>query len=292
MTQSAAFTSRYIVVSPVKDEELYIERTIQSMLQQTVRPVQWLIVDDGSSDQTPAIIAKYTVDHDWIKSIRINRDAVRNLGVTEIRAFATGYESIRNIPHDYVVKMDCDLELPADYFERLIREMDADPELGVVSGLYRENSTGEWRPVKMPSYHAAGATKVVRLQCFRDIDGFVLDRGWDTIDEIRAQFKGWKTRHFDDVQFNHLKPEGSKAGSLSTCRFHGEIYYLTGGGLFFFLFKSLHRAISGSPFLIGGLAMFYGFVKASLSGQKRLVSDDESRFYQRMLNRRILKPLV
>ena len=109
MTQSSASTSRYLVVSPVKDEELYIERTIQSMLKQTLRPVQWLIVDDGSTDQTPAIIAKYTRDHDWIKSIRIDRDSVRNLGVTEIRAFATGYESIRNIPHDYVVKMDCDL---------------------------------------------------------------------------------------------------------------------------------------------------------------------------------------
>src|ERR1039457_7004628 len=97
---------RYAIVSPVKDEEKYVERTIRSVLGQTVRPVRWVIVDDGSRDRTPEIVASATRGIDWIDCVRIDRDGKRELGITEIRAFGVGYERLKDVPLDFIVKLD------------------------------------------------------------------------------------------------------------------------------------------------------------------------------------------
>jgi hypothetical protein len=144
----------------------------------------------------------------------------------------------------------------------------------------------------MPAYHAAGASKVVRRQCFEQIGGFVAAKGWDTVDEIRAGLRGWQTGHFDDIRFQHLKPEGMAMGTLHTQRFHGEIYYQTGGGALFLLLKAAHRIVSAGPPVLGGLAMLWGYLAALLSGQARLVSEDEARFYRALLNRRLTQPVT
>jgi biofilm PGA synthesis N-glycosyltransferase PgaC len=285
MTDSLA--TSYVIISPVKDEERYIEKTMQAVVRQTIRPAKWIIVDDGSRDRSPDIVQHYCSQYPWIQLIRIDRNSARNLGVTEIRAFAVGYELIKEIPHSFVVKMDCDLDLPPDYFECLLKTFQENPNQGIASGIYLESVAGVWTSVEMPAYHAAGATKVVRVECFREIGGFVLDRGWDTIDEIRAQMRGWETCHFSHIKFHHLKKEGSSAGNLSTCAFHGQIYYLTGGGFLFFLLKCLRRSFSGSPFLVGGPLMLYGYLKARISGIPRLVNDAEATFYRGMLNQRV-----
>ena len=106
----------------------------------------------------------------------------------------------------------------------------------------------------MPPYHAAGASKVVRRACFEAIGGFVARKGWDTVDEIRAGLRGWKTGHFPDIQFRHLKPEGVSMGALRPIA-STVIYYQTGGGFLFLLVKAAHRMVSPRPYVIGGLAM-------------------------------------
>jgi poly-beta-1,6-N-acetyl-D-glucosamine synthase len=125
-------------------------------------------------------------------------------------------------------------------------------------------------------------------RCFEDIGGFVRERGWDTVDEVRAQVKGWTTKHFPDLQFRHLKPEGSGIGSLRTSVMHGEVYFLTGGGVLFLLLKVAHRMVSGAPRVVGGLAMLFGYLRSRLSGRERLVSPAEARHYRRLLNQRLL----
>ena len=111
------------------------------------------------------------------------------------------------------------------------------PSLGIASGVYLEQEQGSWVAIEMPPYHAAGACKMMRSDVFRQIGGFVQSRGWDTVDEIRAQGLGWKTQHFEDLQFRHLKREGSGIGPVPTSVMHGEVYYLTGGGKLFFVLK-------------------------------------------------------
>jgi poly-beta-1,6-N-acetyl-D-glucosamine synthase len=281
----------YIVISPVKDEEKFIDHTISSVCQQTVRPTKWIIVDDGSSDRTPQIIEKACSKYDWIVNVRIARDSKRQLGSAEIRAFQLGYRFARDERCGFVVKLDGDLDLPKDYFERLLARFRQDERLGIASGVYLENNNGQWKPNKMPAYHAAGAAKMVRAECFRDIGGFPLSPGWDTADEIKAWARGWKTQHFPEIQFHHLKPEGSMQGA-ATHLLHGEVYYVCGGGKLFLLLKVIERMVFGKPLLLGGALLLCGYLRAAVTSRPKLVSGEEAKLYRELLDQRVTEHIT
>lgn len=279
--------STYLVITPVKDEEKHVEYTLQSMVRQSLKPVRWVIVDDGSNDRTAEIIERYAKNHSFIGLVRIPRGQDRQPGSAIVRAFNRGYEIAQNIDYDFIVKLDCDLSFEVDYFAELLAKMQSDPRLGIASGVYMEAPDEvTWREVEMPPYHAAGACKVIRRICFQEIGGFIPARGWDTVDEIRAMTRGWRTRHFRELKMKHLKPEGMGIGSLRTNFMHGEIYSLTGGSYWFFLFKVIHR-FTQRPFLVGGAALFWGYLRTQVSQKASLVTADEARFYRRLLNERV-----
>jgi poly-beta-1,6-N-acetyl-D-glucosamine synthase len=280
--------STYVIVTPVKDEAAHIGEMIKSVLSQTKRPDRWVIVDDGSTDKTPGIIATNVKGEDWITVLN-TKSTQRNLGSAEVIAFDKGLDTVQIDDFDYIVKLDGDVKLDPNYFQEILARMELDKGWGITSGVYREIHDGNWITIKMPSYHAAGASKVVRRECFKAISGFVAKKGWDTLDEIRAGLKGWKTGHFEDIVFAHLKPEGIAMGKLSTHRFHGEIYYQTGGGFLFLLVKGLHRMLCAKPFFIGGLVMILGYLESCITRKPRLVNDEEARFYSQMLARRLYK---
>ena len=282
---------RYILISPVKDEEKYVEATLRAVIGQSVQPSQWIIVDDASQDRTPEILQEYELQVPWIRVIRLERGSERQPGPRVISAFNAGFALVSDLEFDFIVKFDCDLCVPSDYFERLMERFRADTKLGIASGIYMEQTKEIWHPVSMPLYHAAGAAKMVRTQCFREIGGFVCSRGWDTVDEIKAQFNGWRTIHFEDLKFYHLKNEGSGIGAIRTNQMHGEIYYLTGGAKFFFLLKVLHRCVLGKPPFFAGASMLRGYVGAWFSRKPLLVSHEEAVFYRHLLNQRILRGL-
>lgn len=284
--------ANYIVVTPVKDEAKYIGRTLQSMSNQTVRPLRWVLVDDGSMDGTPGLISDYADRFEWISSIRLERQAARKLGSAEVRAFALGYESVQHLDHEYIVKLDADLSLPPDYFEQMLARFDANPRLGIASGIYLEEHGGKWKPVHLPSYHAAGAAKMLRTSCYKAIGGFQTLPGWDTADEIRAWVNGWETMHFPEVQLYHLKAEGAASGSLRTSYYHGKIYYVCGGGGLFFCMKVLHRVLTGKPFFLSGVMLLAGYGHSMLIRRPKLVTVHEERFYSRLLNRRLLHEIA
>lgn len=278
----------YILITPVRDEEKYIEETLRSVVNQTIQPSRWIIVDDGSTDRTPEIIAEYRKGIDWIEVLRIDRDTPRQPGSPVVNAFNHGYERIKETDFDFVVKLDCDLRFAPDYFENLLREFEKDPRLGIASGVYLEDHGKGWTPVEMPYYHTAGACKFMRKECFTQIDGFVVAKGWDTVDEIRAQMRGWRTRHFTELTMYHLKNEGSGIGFLSTNAMHGEIFYMTGGSKIFFVAKVLHRIFTGQPLFMGAVMLLYGYLKPLIQQKKRLVTYDEAEFYSKLLLSRLL----
>jgi biofilm PGA synthesis N-glycosyltransferase PgaC len=277
----------YFIISPVKDEANFIEETIKSVIRQSIKPLQWIIVDDGSKDGTIQVVESYCRNYGWIKLVELASVGKRQPGSGVIKAFNVGYELIKDQTFDIIVKMDCDLKFPDDYFEKIISKFQENEKLGIASGIYLEKHDNEWIPISMPDYHAAGATKVIRKKCFDEIGGFIPQRSWDTIDEIRAQMKGWETGHFTDIEFYHLKHEGSGIGMLRTNVMLGEIYYLTGGGLLFFFLKFINKMIWGKPFLLAGLMMLFGFLEPSLSGKKRMANEEEAAFYRKLLNQRI-----
>jgi glycosyltransferase involved in cell wall biosynthesis len=282
----------YVVISPARDEQQHIRATLDSMLAQTHKPLRWIIIDDGSIDGTAEIVEEYCRRTEWISLIRRQRAEKRQPGSPVIRAFHAGLELARKERFDLVVKLDCDLRIPPHYFEDLLSRFQQDAHLGIASGVYREEQNGGWEKVPMPEYHAAGACKVVRTRCFEEIGGFLAVSGWDTIDEIRAQGRGWRTRHFTDLTFDHLRPEGSARGQLYTSRFHGEVYYLSGGPWTFFLLKVAHRIITGNPPVLAGAMLFIGYLKPALLRRERLVSRGEAKLYRQALNLRMRNALA
>ena len=277
----------YAIVSPVKDEEKHVERTIRSVLSQTARPVRWIIVDDGSRDRTPQIVEDTIRGIDWIHLLRIHRDGKRELGITEIRAFSAGYELLKDVPHDFVVKLDCDVELQPEYFQRMLERFANNRRLGIASGAFLEQHEGKWVFIRMPGYHASGASKMVRAECFRQIGGFVHRKGWDTIDEIRARALGWGTERFQDLTFLHLKREGSASGFVYSNLLEGEIDYMTGSSQPFFILKALHRMVTRRPRIAAGMVLLWGFLKPLLRRSPRLVTSAEADAYRRLLNDRL-----
>jgi len=283
---------RYVVVSPVKDEVAFVGRTIESICRQTVRPSRWVIVDDGSTDGTREIIERAAAACPWIRVLRLDSSTPRETGSRVIRNFHAGYASLSDDAFDFVVKLDCDLEIPPDYFESLLRRFRAEPRLGIASGIYLEQRDGQWVPREMPPYHTAGAMKMLRAQCYREIGGFVAAAGWDAVDEIKALVRGWTTRHFTDLRVLHLKDEGSGVGFRRMSRMSGEIHYLTGGGALFFFVKALHRLLFGRPLVVGSLAMISGYLGCLVRRPQKLVNTEEARYYRRMLNRRMFGDLI
>src|SRR5271157_2304058 len=186
MMYESQVVGNYVIVSPVKDEEKYIETTIKSVIGQTVRPSSWIIVDDGSRDRTSGIVRKYCQRYSWIHFVRIDRGAEKQVGSAEVSAFVLGYKQVE-ADHEFVVKLDGDLDLPEDYFAGLIARFREDETLGIASGLFLEQKGKRWVLCRLPDYHAVGASKMVRIECYRQIGGFILEPGWDTVDEIRAR---------------------------------------------------------------------------------------------------------
>jgi biofilm PGA synthesis N-glycosyltransferase PgaC len=278
---------RYAIISPMKDEEAYAAQTIESVLAQTVRPIRWVLVDDASRDRTHEITSGYANQNDWIIQERIERDPIRNPGPAVVVAFNAGLKHLDGVDYDFLVKLDMDLILPPDYFENLLARFEKDKKLGIASGVYLEFSDNQWSAIQMPAYHAAGASKVMRRQCFEGIGGYCTDVGWDTIDEIRARARGWNTRHFDDLQFKHLRPEGRGVGLLRNCRKLGVAHYLMGGGFIFLLFKIPYRMLTAKPRILGGLAMLWGYLSCIFSGRRPLVTEEEGMFYRDLLHSRL-----
>jgi glycosyltransferase involved in cell wall biosynthesis len=256
---------RYVLVTPCRNEAAFARRTLESVVAQTVRPALWVIVDDGSSDATPAILAEYAERYDFIRVVRRQDRGKRSVGPGVIEAFYSGLETVALGEFDYLCKLDLDLDLPPRYFELLMRRMEADPRLGTCSGKpYYHATDGRLVSEYCGDETSIGASKFYRVECFRAIGGFVRQVAWDGIDCHRCRMLGWLARSWDDpeLRFLHLRPMGSsESGILSGRVRHGRGQYYLGTGLAYMTASALYRMLR-PPLVIGGLAMWWGYVSS------------------------------
>ncbi len=263
---------RYVIISPCRDEAKFMRRTLESVLQQSVLPTRWIIVDDGSSDETPSILAEYAEQYDFIEIIRRNDRGGRALGVGVIEAFYTGWEAIDVRDYDYICKLDLDLELPHRYFEILIERMEENPRIGTCSGKpYFQTVRATMVSEACGDETSVGMTKFYRVACFLDIGGFVPQVMWDGIDCHRCRMQGWIACSWDEpeLQFVHLRPMGSSQHGIWTGRKrHGFGQYFMGSSLTYMTASALYR-ITRRPFVVGGVGMWWGYVSSMVAGRAR-----------------------
>ncbi|GGA59953.1 glycosyl transferase family 2 [Edaphobacter acidisoli] len=267
---------QYIVISPVRNEAEYLETTIRDMARQTVKPLRWILVNDGSTDSTPKIADRWASEYRWIVAVHLHSQKRDVSGAThegqqergrrareakEIIAFYEGYATLANVEWDFLVKLDGDVGLQPDYFERCFQEFERDPKLGIGGGDICNFIDGEWRVEENPRFHVRGATKIYRRACWDDIGGVERGAGWDTLDEVKANMKGWSTRSFPGLQVAHYRYTGAANGSWQNAVKKGEWNYISGYHPLFMAMKCVKR-IAQKPLVTGSAGLLCGYLLA------------------------------
>jgi biofilm PGA synthesis N-glycosyltransferase PgaC len=269
------------VITPCRDEAAFARRTLESVVAQSIRPALWVIVDDGSSDATPAILAEYAARFDFIRVLRREDRGRRRVGPGVVEAFYAGYETIDPTAFDYLCKLDLDLDLPPRYFELLMQRMEAEPRLGTCSGKpYYLAKSGRLVSEACGDETSIGASKFYRVECFQQIGGFVREVMWDGIDCHRCRMLGWIARSWDDpeLRFTHLRPMGSSEKGIVTGRLRsGRGQYFMGTDLAYMTASAVYR-MSRPPLLVGGIAMWLGYVSSLIRRTPRYEEADFRRF--------------
>ena len=274
---------RYALITPCRDEAKYARRTLDSVTQQSVPPAVWVIVDDGSKDETPKILAEYAAKFPYIRIITRGDRGDRKLGGGVIDAFYSGYETINPAEFDYVCKLDLDLDLPSRYFETLMERMEANPRIGTASGKPYFVQQGKKISEMCGDENSVGMVKFYRTACFEQIGGFVRELMWDGIDCHRCRMAGWIAVSWDDaaIRFEHLRPMGTSHKNWWTGRVrHGVGQWFMGTGPSYMLASALFR-MTRPPVVMGGLAMLWGYARSAKEHKPRYGDAEFRRFLRR-----------
>ena len=288
----------YVLVTPARNEARFIESTIKSVVAQTVRPLKWVIVSDGSTDGTDQIVSRYAVAYEWIELLRMPERAERHFA-GKVFAFKAGKARVDDLPYDVIACLDADITFEPDYFAYLLGRLVVDPSLGVVGTPYVEE-TGESFDYKFTSIeHVSGACQVFRRECYEGIGGYVPVKVGtiDCIAVITARMRGWKTRTFTDkVSQHHRKVGTAQRGPTKANFYTGVMDYAMGNHPLWQLFRTTYQ-MTRKPFVIRGLALGAGYCWASLLQGERQVSREFVEFHrheqlQRLKSRILRKELT
>lgn len=275
--------TRYVIISPCRNEAAFMRQTLDSVIAQSVQPAKWVIVDDGSTDETPRILAEYAAKHDWLAVVTRADRGHRAVGPGVIEAFYAGLDSIDIRDYDYVCKLDLDLIMPPRYFEILIQRMIDNPRLGTCSGKPYFEKGGALISERIGDETSIGASKFYRTKCFTEIGGFVREVMWDGIDCHLCRMHGWIACSWDepDLRFIHLRPMGSTQKGIVAGRMrHGYGQYFMGTGFLYLAASALSR-LNQRPYVIGSLAMIWGWLKSALLRKPRYPNPEFRRFLRR-----------
>lgn len=276
----------YLVVSPVKNEALHIEHTLNSVMRQTVLPQKWVVVDDGSTDNTLDLLQRAAVMAPWIAVVqKRNQAEERSGGAKVVKAFYSGLATVDHSVYDFIVKLDGDLELPADYFEQVIAAFEADPAVGICGGYILNKYGDAFIREASNDYHVRGAFKSVRTKCFDQIGGFMETWNWDGLDEMSAMYHGWKTKVLE-VPVKHFRPTSQAYNPYTHALKSGTEYYKMRADFFLTLVRFGIR-LPKKPYIGGAFCFLYGYLKAFVNHAPKTVDRDLGRFINRFHYKRI-----
>jgi biofilm PGA synthesis N-glycosyltransferase PgaC len=273
---------KYVLITPAHNEEAFIQKTLTSMVAQTVLPERWIIVDDGSMDHTAEIVEEYAKRYPWIELVRRPRHLERSFA-GKVHAFNTGLERVRSLQFEVIGNLDADLSFEPDYLEFLMEKFSEDPKLGVAGTPFIEDGYDSTRDSFEGENHVAGGCQLFTRQCFQEVGGYIPNRagGIDWIAVTTARMKGWKTRSFAEKRFHHYRTLGTAGRSNAAASFsYGEKDYYLGGSPIWELFRVAYR-MTKQPVLIDGLALLSGYCWAALRRMKRPITPELMGFHRR-----------
>jgi glycosyltransferase involved in cell wall biosynthesis len=280
---------QYVLVTPAKNEEALIGETLKSVVGQTVRPAEWMIVSDGSTDRTDEIVRAATVAHPWIRLLPLPPRAQRSFAAV-VHATEAGVRHLDVKDYEFIGLLDSDVRFEPDYFERVLGHFEAAPRLGLAGGVVIDLGLPKNR-LPRNRQDVPGASQFFRRSCFESLGGLVAipEGGWDALTCAKARMRGYETRLLTDLVLDHLKPRNSFEGGVVRSNWQmGVRDFALGYHPLFELCKCLGR-VSESPLLIGGIAWWVGYCCAVIQRRERLVPGELLQFIRCEQKRRLFR---
>jgi poly-beta-1,6-N-acetyl-D-glucosamine synthase len=282
-----------LLISPVRNEAAHIERVVRAVAAQHVTPARWIVIDDGSSDDTLAILRSLRSVAPFMTVVAAAQQDPAEMRdrlawAAEARNFNRGLALVDWRNYTHVMKLDGDIELAPHYLSSVLDRFESDPKLGIAGGVLDEpRADGGMRRIGIPRHHIHGALKCYSRACFATIGGVQERLGWDTIDETYARMQGFETRTFPELVSIHHRPIGSADGTLRGHARHGECAYIAHYSGTWVALRSVKIA-TRRPRMVSGAWFLYGYVRAAARGTERVPDDEFRRFTRRELRRRML----
>ena len=271
----------YVLITPARNEEAFIEKTIESVIHQTFLPVKWVIVDDASTDKTPEIISRYLAQHPWMEMVQMPPRRDRSFAA-KVHSFNAGYERVKDLQYEVIGNLDADISFDEDFLDFLVGRFAEDPALGVAGTIFREEGYSSETDSFEGQKHVSGQCQLFRRRCFEEIGGYIPHRagGIDWMAVTTARMKGWKTKSFREKSFFHHRHYGDGRARYPRRMFsYGEKDYYLGGHPLWELFRVAYRTTK-RPYLFSGLALGLGYCWAFLRRTPRPVSRELMAFHR------------
>ena len=270
---------KYYIVIPAYNEEAFIALTLQSLVSQTLLPKKVVVVNDNSTDKTSEIVLAFAKENPFITLVNKTSEAIHLPGSKVIQAFHKGFETLDN-NYDFIVKLDADLILPNNYFERISSTFEKDAEVAMLGGFAYIEKNGDWILENLTDKdHIRGAFKAYRKTFFEQMGNLKPAMGWDTVDELLAKFYGWKVITDSSLIVKHLKPTGANYNKTARYK-QGEAFYTLGYGFFITAIASAKLAMmKKKPLLF--LDYVLGFWKAKMANTPLLVTEEQAKFIRK-----------
>jgi glycosyltransferase involved in cell wall biosynthesis len=280
---------KYVLVTAARDEARFIEKALHSVVMQTIPPVKWVVVSDGSTDETDAIARRYETRFAFIKFIRVDNQKDRDFA-SKVFALRAGFTELAGCPYGFIGILDADITLKPEYYEQIINEFRKDPKLGIAGGLLYDCQDSTMRKRYSSPWSVPGGIQLFRRECFEKIGGIMPLRYGeeDTVAEIKARMAGYTVRAFYDVVSLHHRLTGTATMNFPSTAFHnGFRDYYAGTYLPFEIVKCIRR-LPQRPYLLIGIFRFCGYVWATLRRFNRQIPNDVVKYLRMEQKKRII----
>jgi biofilm PGA synthesis N-glycosyltransferase PgaC len=271
---------KFIVITAARNEQKYLGKMINSLLSQTILPCEWVIVDDGSVDETYRIAQDAARTHSWIKVIRRPDRGYRDTGGGLVEVLYEGLNHISNNDYQYIFSIDADIILGPDYFKKILAKFAGNPKLGIGGGVVFNDIQGERVRLRGRLNMTRGEIKGWRRECFQEIGGLVRGIGWDGLDCVKAIMLGWHTETYEDegLEVLTLRPENSSIKNIyyGWARY-GKTLHFAGAHPVWLLASAMYHMLD-RPYVLSGICIIIGYIEEQLKGSQQYGGQEFRRF--------------